>query len=97
MKQLRLEKNVEAYLVKQVKAIGGKAIKMLPTFEAGIPDRCVLHNGRTVFVELKKPGAEPRPLQVNFMAELNKMNHETRVIDSYAGVDELIKELKTTK
>lgn len=96
MKQPRLERNVEAYLVKQIKAIGGKAIKMLPTFEAGVPDRCVLYNGRTVFVELKKPGERPRPLQVNFMAELRKMNHETRVIDSYEGVNELIKELKTT-
>lgn len=88
------ESKIEKYLVKQVEAIGGKAYKMLPTFDAGIPDRLVLHKGRTVFVELKAPGEKPAKLQVNFLAELEKMEHETRVIDSLEGVDKLIVDLK---
>lgn len=88
-----LEKHTERYLFSEVKRIGGKCIKMIPTYNNGIPDRQVLYNGRTVFVELKKEGLKPEPLQVHFMKELKKMGFEAVVIDSIQGVDELIKRL----
>ena len=87
------ESTLEKYLVKKVKNIGGKAVKMVPTFENGIPDRQVLYQGRTIFVELKKEGEKPAKLQVAFMRELNKHGFETRVIDSKELVDQLIRDL----
>ncbi len=87
------ESTLEKYLTKKVKDIGGKAVKMVPTFENGIPDRQVLYQGRTIFVELKKGGEKPAKLQVAFMQELNKHGFETRVIDSKELVDQLIRDL----
>jgi hypothetical protein len=91
---MKPEKAIEDYLKKRVREIGGKCIKMLPTFESGIPDRQILYRGRAVFVELKKEGKEARPLQVVYMQELNKHGFETRVIDTKEQVDELINALQ---
>lgn len=91
---MKPEKQIENYLVNQIKKIGGKCIKMIPTFENGIPDRQILYKGRAIFVELKKEGEKAAPLQVAYMRELEKAGFETRVIDSTGQVDELINELK---
>jgi hypothetical protein len=88
------EKTIENYLKKRVREIGGKCIKMIPTYENGIPDRQVLYKGRAIFVELKKQGKEARPLQVVYMQELNKQGFETRVIDTKEQIDQLIKALE---
>lgn len=88
------ESPIERYLVAQVKKIGGKAIKMLPTYENGMPDRQVLYEGRSVFVELKATGKKPRALQVAFSKELAKVGFEVVVIDSKQGVDAFVSELK---
>jgi len=88
------ESPIERYLVAQVKKIGGKAIKLLPTYENGMPDRQVLYEGRSVFVELKATGKKPRALQVAFSKELAKVGFEVVVIDSKQGVDALVSGLK---
>lgn len=87
------EKSIETYLVKKVKALGGLCIKMVPTFAAGIPDRQVLLNGRSVFVELKAPGKKPTPLQIHFSKQLKQAGFDVEVIDTKAGVDEFLKRL----
>lgn len=84
------EKVVEAYLRKRVTQIGGKCIKMVPTYENGIPDRQVLYKGLTVFVELKKEKENPRPLQVAYMKELEAQGFQTRIIRTKEEVDNLI-------
>lgn len=49
------ENRVERELTRQVKDLGGWAIKLLPSV-AGLPDRIVLlPGGRIFFVELKAP------------------------------------------
>lgn len=87
------EKQIETYLRKRVQDIGGRCIKMVPTYENGIPDRQVLYKGRTIFVELKKQGKDPSKLQAVFIKELEKNGFETRVIDGKDQVDELINNL----
>lgn len=84
------EREIEKYLREKIKEIGGRAIKMVPAFESGIPDRQILYQGRTVFVELKKAGKNPSAIQAVFMRELEKMGFETRVIDSKEKVNQLI-------
>lgn len=52
----KLEKEVEAALVRQVKRRGGLCLKWVCPGWAGVPDRIVLlPGGRIVFVELKRP------------------------------------------
>lgn len=49
-----MEANIEKRLMKSVKAIGGRAIKLNPLWNIGIPDRMILLPGsRIYFIELK--------------------------------------------
>lgn len=45
---------------------------------------------RTVWVELKAPGVEPEPHQVREHERMRKMGQRVEVIDSLAGVEELL-------
>lgn len=85
------EREIEAYLRERVRALGGKAYKFLSPGNDGVPDRLVcLPGGRVVFVELKAPGALPRPLQICQMGILKKLGFHVEVIDTKAQVDKLI-------
>lgn len=83
---------VEKYLYAQVKVRGGMCIKFLSSIN-GIPDRVVILAGRTVFVETKAPGGQPRRLQLVRHAEMRAAGGDVRVIDTREEVDELIGEL----
>lgn len=77
------EKQIEQYLVKRVKASGGKAYKFVSPGNAGVPDRLVcLPGGRIIFVELKAPGKKPTPLQLAKHRELQRLGFRVLVIDS---------------
>lgn len=88
------ESKIEKYLVDQVKALGGKAVKMIPTYENGIPDRLVLLAGKAAFVEVKSEGKKPEPLQVAYMAELERMGFNCWVLDSMEEVDWFVQTLR---
>jgi hypothetical protein len=75
------EKTLEAYLCKKVKSLGGKCLKL--TGEAGIPDRLViLPGGRYIFVELKREGEKPRPIQDFRIQQLMYLGCNVLIIDS---------------
>lgn len=58
------EKKVEQYFCMAVLAAGGIHRKIEYAGRRGCPDRLVgFKNGYTALVELKRPGAEPRPEQ----------------------------------
>ena len=87
-----LEKQIEQYLVKQVKSLGGLSLKL--TSLIGIPDRLVLlPEGRCIFVELKRPGEKPRKVQVLRIKQLRKLSFKTYVADSYESIDKLLGEV----
>jgi hypothetical protein len=89
------ERDIEIYLREQVKKSGGKAYKFESPGNDGVPDRIVVFPGnRIFFVELKAPGKQPRPLQVKQMKQLSGFGCDVRVIDSKAGVDEFIKQVR---
>lgn len=82
------EKQIEQYLVKRVKELGGKAYKFVSPGNAGVPDRLVcLPGGRIVFVELKAPGKKSTPLQTNKQNEFRALGFKVLVIDSKELVD----------
>lgn len=67
------ESKLERKLVQNCKKAGYKALKFVPTFANGYPDRVVLYPGGLVWVELKASEKhELRPLQKERMAELRK-------------------------
>lgn len=88
------ERDIEEYLRKRVKAVGGAAYKWTSPGNSGVPDRIVIFpGGGVVFVELKAPGGKPTPLQLAQHKRLRALNCDVRIIDSKEQVDAFIKEL----
>lgn len=99
------ERDIEAHLVKRVKELGGEVRKVQWVGRLGAPDRLVMlpampyHSGapivyhypRTMWVELKAPGAKPRPSQVREHERMRAMGQRVVVIDSIEGVEELLR------
>ena len=85
------EKEVEKYLVKKVKEIGGKAFKFVSPGNAGVPDRMVcLPGGRIFFVELKAPGGKTTALQDLQIKKLYDLGFNVMVTDNKETIDRLI-------
>lgn len=85
------EKEVEQYLVKKVKEIGGKAFKFVSPGNAGVPDRMVcLPGGRIFFVELKAPGGKTTALQDLQIKKLYDLGFNVMVTDNKETIDRLI-------
>lgn len=93
------ERDVEAHLVKRVKELGGEVRKVQWVGRLGAPDRLVMFpfmleadGGYTssIWVELKAPGAKPRPSQVREHERMRAMGQRVVVIDSIEGVEELL-------
>ena len=98
------ERDIEDYLVKRVKAMGGEVRKVQWIGRVGAPDRLVMlpstcatgWGGQevevptTIWVELKAPGAKPRPSQVREHERMRSMGQRVMVIDSLEGVEELL-------
>ena len=77
------EKELERKLVETVKAMGGIAPKFVSPGFDGMPDRLVLlPNGRCGFVEVKRHGEKPRPLQESRHGLLRQLGYKVFVIDS---------------
>lgn len=86
------ESTIEQHFCTQVHLRGGAAMKWSSPGNNGVPDRIVFFPGaeRPVFVELKKPGEKPSPIQAATHNTLRRLGQDVFVIDSKAGVDEFI-------
>ena len=87
------EAYVEAYLVKQAKRYGAFETKYTASGTAGVPDRVVILNGYTVFVETKRPGGVPRKLQDVMMNDIRKHGGYAFAIDTREGIDKLFRRI----
>ena len=98
------ESSIEDYLVKKVKEVGGEVRKVQWIGRKGAPDRLVMLPPRdreenpTTWVELKAEGLAalfphtPHERQQHREHErMRAMGQRVVVIDSYAGVEELLK------
>lgn len=89
------ETEIEQYLVKRVKALGGIVRKVKWIGHRGAPDRMVswptCRGGHfPIFVELKAPGEKPEPHQEREHARMQGVGLNVVVIDSFEGVDALL-------
>jgi hypothetical protein len=83
-----LERDVEAYFVKSVISIGGKAYKFNSLSNRGVSDRIVcLPNGETWFVELKRDGGKLSALQKLFAEDMRKLNQNYACLWNKENVD----------
>lgn len=90
-----IEKEIEAYFVKRVKALGGYSYKFRSVTQRGVADRIAcLPNGQTWFVELKKPGGRLSPLQDVFAEQMATARQHYAVLWSKEGVDSWAERIK---
>ncbi len=93
------EREIEAHLVKRVKALGGEVRKVQWIGRRGAPDRLVVCKGRVfvqdvgddAWVELKAPGVKPEAHQLREHQRMRKHGLRVVVIDSIKGVEELLR------
>lgn len=87
------EKVLEKKLAERVKAVGGWAIKLVPQFITGLPDRlCLFPGGKVAFAEIKTTGEKPRKIQNMVMKKLIRLGFDVRVIDRSEEIEKLIKD-----
>lgn len=83
------ESPIERYLVKIVRTVlKGECLKFTSPGRRHVTDRLVLLPGRRIwFIELKQPGAKPRPGQVRFHGVLNTLGFNVAVLDTKEKID----------
>lgn len=69
------ESSIVARIMSALRKRGAYVVKLHggPTQQAGLPDLLVVHEGRVAFLEVKRPGGKPTPLQEHTMTQLR--NH----------------------
>lgn len=90
-----LEREIESFLVRNVKAMGGTAYKFVSPGNTGVPDRMVvLPGGKIVFVELKSETGRLSALQKRQVEGLKKLDCDVRVLYGIEQVKEFLKEVR---
>ena len=88
------EKTIEKKLVQAVKHEGGMCPKLVSPGTDGMPDRMVLlPEARIGFVEVKAPGAKPRPLQERRHEQLRELGFQVSVLDDPKQIPGIIEEI----
>lgn len=85
-----LEKNIERKLVRDVKRLGGWALKFTSPGQAGVPDRILLFPGKVYFVELKAPGKTLRPLQEQVITKMRCLQQKVFTVSNDDELERLL-------
>lgn len=93
-----LERDVEARLVRGVKALGGRCYKWVSPGNVGVPDRiAVFPGGDVAFVELKTETGKTRPAQDVQIEKLRALGACVVVLHGPDEVDEFIEYRRVKK
>lgn len=79
-KNKTLESDIQARIIARLKAEGWLCVKLVSTNLPGIPDLLMLKDGKARFIEVKRPGNKPEPLQAYRIAQLRKAGFEVEVL-----------------
>lgn len=88
------EKAIEQKLVNKIKELKGLCLKLSCLGFAGMPDRLILlPKGKIGFVEVKRKGEKPRPLQISRHKLLKTLGFKVFILDDEKQIDEIIEEI----
>ena len=86
------EKDVEAYLIRQLEALGGLSRKWLcPQVRGTLDQICFLPNKHIFFVECKSEGKKPSKAQLRRAKELTQLGHQCYYADTKEAIANIIK------
>lgn len=89
------EKTLERRLCKEIREVGGLALKFVSPGMSGVPDRLVLLPGKKIaFVEVKTPGQRLRPLQVRRKTQLEALGFQVYCLDGIEQIAQIIQGMK---
>ena len=91
------EIDLERQVVREIKRMGGLALKFISPGNAGVPDRIILLNGRICFAEIKAPGKKLRNLQRHWKQRLERLGFRVYVIDSKESMELMLDEICTPR
>jgi hypothetical protein len=89
------ERDLESYLARRARELGGRAYKWVSPACPGVPDRLLLLAGRVLGVEVKAPGRTPTPHQTRTHQELRALGLPVAVVDTREGIDALLARVLT--
>lgn len=78
MKQL--ESAIQTSIIKRYEREGYLVVKIGLCSKQGFPDLILLKDGKASFVEVKRPGQKPRPLQEYRHKELREQDFEVLIL-----------------
>ena len=84
-----LEKQIEEYLKKRVKALGGLCLKFISPGSSGVLDRICVLAKRVIFVECKRPDGILAPSQKLMQKRLTDLGAEVFTVYSKGDIDEI--------
>jgi len=77
-----LESQIKKICTRQLEAWGWEVVHLIQTNKNGIPDTLILRNGRVAFIEFKRPGKNPEPLQQYRHEKLRKQGFIVSIVRS---------------
>lgn len=89
-----LEKQVEKYLNKRVKELGGLSYKWISSV-TGVPDRIVLLQEKVHFVELKTETGSLSPRQILVFDDIGEQGFPVHVLRNYDDIEEFLREAQS--
>lgn len=88
------EREIEQQLVRAVRAVGGIAPKFTSPGFDGMPDRVILLPGSKIgFVEVKRHGEKPRPLQEARHGVLRRLGFQVYILDDTKQIEQIIRKI----
>lgn len=77
-----LESAIQSRIIKRLEKGGWMVVKLGITNLPGIPDLLALKDGVARFIEVKRPGEKPRPLQLYRHEQLRNMGFDVEIMDN---------------
>lgn len=91
------EKQIEQAVVREVKKMGGLAVKFVSPSLNGVPDRIILlPKGKIAFAEIKAPGKKMRQLQLKRKQTFENLGFHVYCIDNLEMIGGILHEIQST-
>lgn len=90
------ELEVESYLFEQATKAGYLAYKFVSPSVRGVPDRVLITPLGSFYIEVKRPGAKPRPDQIKHLKKIAAVGADRSFalyLDSKEAIDQLLEHI----